>query len=146
MREPVIEVSTDIEAAPKTVWAAMTRRETAMFPGTELETDWQVGHPITFSGEWKGKPFQDKGEIRKVAVERELSFTHWSDMAGEEDRPENYHLVRYLLEPNGGSTKVTLSQFNEGGDHQLDDAMKAEFAENWRMMLDGLKQSAEAMQ
>ena len=34
--------------------------------GATVKTDWQVGHPITFSGTWKDKPFEDKGEILVV--------------------------------------------------------------------------------
>ena len=145
MQKPVVEVDTLIAADPKTVWQAMTGKQSAMFPGTEVETDWQVGHPITFRGEWKGKAFKDKGEIQSFEEPQELSFTHWSEMSGEADRPENYHLVRYRLEPRGDKTRVTLSQFNEGKQTELDAKTKAEFEKNWKMMLDGLKQSAEAM-
>jgi uncharacterized protein YndB with AHSA1/START domain len=145
MAQPVIEVTTRIDAAPEAVWDAMTRKDSAMFPGTEVDTDWQVGHPITFSGEWKGKPFKDKGEIRAFDEARELSFTHWSALSGDKDQPENYHLVRYVLEKQGEATKVTLNQFNEGTKRDLDDATKAEFTRNWKMMLDGLKQSVEKM-
>jgi hypothetical protein len=31
--------------------------------GAEVQTDWQVGSPITFKGEWEGKSYEDKGEI-----------------------------------------------------------------------------------
>ena len=145
MPKPVVEVDTTIAAGPSTVWKAMTGKHSAMFPGTEVETDWEVGHPISFTGEWKGKPFKDKGEIQSFDEERELSFTHWSEMSGEADRPENYHVVRYRLEPVGDKTKVTLSHFNEGKKADIDAATKAEFTKNWQMMLDGLKKSAEGM-
>jgi uncharacterized protein YndB with AHSA1/START domain len=144
MQKPVIEVSTTISADPGTVWAAMTRKKTAMFPDTELETDWEVGHPITLEGKHQGKPFTDHGEIRSLKEERELSFSHWSGKEGSE-QPESYHVVRYKLEPEGEKTKVTLSQFNEGRDTELKAETRLEFEKTWRMMLDGLKASAEAM-
>lgn len=145
MQNPVIEVDTLIAADPETIWSAMTNKQSAMFPGTTVETDWQVGHPISFSGEWKGKPFRDKGEIQSYEEAEELSFTHWSALSGEDDQPENYHLVRYTLERAGDKTRVRLSQFNEGPKPELDPKTKAEFERNWKMMLEGLKKSAEAM-
>lgn len=145
MQKPVVEVDTTIAADPETVWKAMTGKQSAMFPGTEVDTDWEVGHSILFKGEWKGKPFKDKGEIQTFREEEELSFTHWSELSGEADKPENYHVVRYRLEPVGEKTKVTLSQFNEGPKAELDAKTKAEFEKNWKVMLDGLKKSAEAM-
>ena len=145
MQKPVVEVDTTIAADAATIWKAMTRKQSAMFPGTEVDTDWEIGHPITFSGEWKGKPFKDKGEIQTFKEAEELSFTHWSAMSGEADRPENYHVVRYRLEAQGERTRVTLSQFNEGDKAEIDAQTRAEFKKNWTMMLEGLKKSAEGM-
>lgn len=145
MQKPVVEVDTTIAADAKTVWKAMTRKNSAMFLGSEVETDWEVGHPITFRGKWQGKTYKDRGEIQSVDEGKELSFTHWSELSGEPDRPENYHMVRYELVPQGDKTKVTVSQTNTGPKADVDAKTKAEFEKNWRMMLDGLKKSAEAM-
>ena len=142
MQKPLVEVDTTIAADPKTIWAAMTRKKTAMFAGTDVDTDWKVGHPISFFGKWKGKSFHDHGEIQSVKEGRELSFTHWSEMSGTPDKPENYHVVRYVLEPHGKTTKVILSQTNMGkGD--VDAKTRREYEDNWRMMLDGLKDAVE---
>ncbi|MEO8683890.1 MAG: SRPBCC domain-containing protein [Devosia sp.] len=144
MQKPVVEVDTTIAADPKTVWSAMTAKgKSALFAGTNVDTDWTVGHPITFSGDWKGKAFKDRGEIQSFKAGEELSFTHWSEMGGEADKPENYHLVRYVLKPSGKQTKVTLSQLNMGDKPAIDAKTKAEFAKNWSVMLDGLKQAVE---
>jgi uncharacterized protein YndB with AHSA1/START domain len=141
MQQPTVSVSTTIAATPDKVWKALTRKE---MMGAKVETDWQVGHPITFSGEWKGKPFKDMGEIQKFEQGKELSYTHWSDAARQEERPESYHLVRYELEPQGDKTRVTLSQTNMGKKTEVDEATKAEFKQTWSMMLDGLKKTAES--
>ena len=54
-----------IDAPRQRVWEALTDPElvSQYFMGAEVATDWQVGHPITFTGTWKDKPFEDKGEI-----------------------------------------------------------------------------------
>jgi uncharacterized protein YndB with AHSA1/START domain len=142
MHKPVVEVDTTIAAPTATVWKAM--KAGAMFPGTEIETDWKIGHPIVFKGEWKGRSFIDRGEIQTIAEARELSFTHWSDKDGSGERPPSYHVVKYQLEPAGAGTKVKLSQFNEGEETEIDAKTKAEFEQNWTAMLEGLKQTAEA--
>jgi len=142
MQDPVVEVDTHIAASAHKVWQAM--QQGAMFPGTSIETDWKIGHPITFSGEWQGRSFTDRGEIQTLSAERELSFTHWSDRDGRGERPASWHVVRYRLEPAGDGTRVTLSQFNEGAETDVDEKTRAEFEKNWTMMLAGLKQAAEA--
>ncbi len=141
MHKPVVEVKTEIAAPPTRVWGAM--KQGAMFPGTRIETDWKLGHPIVFSGEWNGKRFTDRGEIQTLSEDKELSFTHWSDTDGSGKRPPSYHLVRYRLEPTGERTRVTLSQFNEGQETQVDAKTRAEFEKNWTMMLEGLKTTVE---
>ena len=144
MEAPVVEIERTIKADVATVWNAMIGKQSALFPGTKVVTDWTVTHPITFSGEWNGKPFRDRGEIQSFTEKSELSFTHWSEKEGKPDRPESYHLVRYDLQPDGKQTKVTLSQFNLGKKTDIDAKTKAEFEKTWGLMLDGLKKAAEA--
>jgi uncharacterized protein YndB with AHSA1/START domain len=136
----VIEVATDIAAPRAAVWQAMTGKDGAMMPGTTIETDWKVGHPITFSGEWQGKAFKDYGEIVSVEKDRELSFSHWSKTP---ERPKDYHVVRYRLSGADGTTHVTLAQTNVGERVDIDDTTRAEFTRNWTMMLEGLKKAVE---
>lgn len=142
MHRPVIEIDTTIGAPTATVWKAM--KGGAMFPGTHIETDWKIGHPIVFKGDWKGRSFTDRGEIQSLSEARELSFSHWSDTDGSGERPPSYHVVKYELQPAGARTKVTLSQFIEGEETQVDAKNRAEFERNWTMMLESLKNAAEA--
>ena len=50
-------VETRIDAPPDKVWAALTDKEKlrSFFFGSDIETDWRVGSPIFFRGDWKGK-------------------------------------------------------------------------------------------
>ena len=59
------QAATTIDAPVEDVWNSVTDpdRISKYFMGADQATDWQVGHPITFTGEWKGQQYQDKGEI-----------------------------------------------------------------------------------
>lgn len=140
---PLVRVSEIVDAPAAQVWRSATQKTGLMFMGADVKTDWQVGHPITFKGEWKGKPFEDKGKVETFDEERRLAFTHFSPMSGKPDRPENYNLVSIEMAPNGSQTDVTLTQsIHLGADKPPQEAV-AEFEKNWRMMLGKLKAAAE---
>jgi uncharacterized protein YndB with AHSA1/START domain len=129
-----------IDAAPERVWEALTDPEQVreyMF-GAEVDSSFRPGSPITWKGEWGGKPFEDKGEVIASEPGRLLEVTHFSAMSGKDDRPENYHRVRYELAESDGGTSVALSQDGNNTAEEADHAAK-----NWQAMLDGLKQVAE---
>jgi uncharacterized protein YndB with AHSA1/START domain len=140
MEKPVVEVDTMIDMDAETIWKKMTTEKSAMFPGSTIETDWQPGHKYKLQGEWQGHSYTDYGEIERADVGRELSFTHWSKTP---ERPQNYHLVRYTLTPDGKKTKVSLAQFNRGPKPEVDDKTREEFRKTWTMMLDSLKRAVE---
>jgi uncharacterized protein YndB with AHSA1/START domain len=136
----VATAETDIQAAPSQVWQALTDPERIkewMF-GSLVETDWQPGSPITWSGEFQGKSYQDKGEVLAFEPERLLRVTHFSPLTGGEDVPENYHAVEYRLEPRGTGTHLTISNDNNGSQQEADHA-----TETWSTMLSGLKKYVE---
>jgi uncharacterized protein YndB with AHSA1/START domain len=141
MEKSVVEVETHIAAKPDEVWAAMTNRQSPMFMGATMDTDWKPGSGYVLKGEWEGRGFTDYGKIETALPGRELSFTHWSKTP---DPPESYNAVRYQIVPDGSGSRVTLAQFQRGKELQLDDKTKAEFKKNWSMMLDALKAAAEA--
>ncbi len=61
-----------------------------------VETTWEVGAPITWSGEYEGKAYEDHGTVLAGDVRAQvLSTTHFSPLTGKEDVPENYHTVTY---------------------------------------------------
>jgi uncharacterized protein YndB with AHSA1/START domain len=140
MTDHVATASTTIDADPDRVWAAMTepRLVAEYMMGSEVASDWQPGSPVTWSGEWEGKPYQDKGEVLQAEPGRLLEVTHYSPLTGADDVPENYHRVRYELSRAGEGTAVQLTQ--DGCDSAK---QAAEFSQNWQGMLDGLKKVAE---
>jgi uncharacterized protein YndB with AHSA1/START domain len=102
-----------IDAPRAKVWDALTNPEKVKqyMHGTNMSTDWKMGGPITWRGEWKGQAYEDKGTVLAVDPEKLLRNTHWSPMGGSEDKPENYHTVRF---PAGASFVLTQSAA-EGG-------------------------------
>lgn len=140
---PVVSVSETVDASPSEVWDTVTRKTGVMFMGTDVRTDWQEGHAITFKGEWKGKAFEDRGKVAVFDKGKEVAFTHFSPMSGKEDSPENYNLVSIELQPKGAATGVTLTQsIHRQADEPSDEAV-AEFEKNWKLMLAKLKNEAE---
>ena len=131
----------DVDAGQDAVWAALTdpARIAGWMMGAEVRTDWRVGSPITWSGEMDGTSYEDKGEVLEVDEPNRLSMTHYSPLSGEEDVPENYHTLTYVLDGHNGHTHVSLSQDNNSS------ADAAEHSQaNWEKMLAGLKATVEA--
>jgi uncharacterized protein YndB with AHSA1/START domain len=128
--------------APRTkVWDALTNPEKVKqyMHGTNLSSDWKVGSPITWKGEWKGQSYEDKGAVLETEPPKLLKYTHWSPMGGSEDKAENYHTVKYELAEEGGKTILTLTQDNNPTQVEADKMA----ADNWGPVLRGLKQTAE---
>jgi uncharacterized protein YndB with AHSA1/START domain len=130
-----------IDAPGAAVWDALTNPEKVKryMHGTNLDTNWQVGSPIRWKGEWKGQEYEDKGELLEFEPQTRLKYTHWSPMGGSEDRPENYHTVAVVLVDRGGTTELTLTQDNNPSQEAADQMAE----NNWGPMLEGLKQTAE---
>ena len=146
MSEPTAQASTVIEASREAVWEALTDPDLVReyFMGTTVVTDWKLGSPITFSGEWGGKSYTDKGEILDLEPAARLAFSHWSPMSGTPDAPEHYHVVEIALGDEGGNTAVTLTQSNlRGGITDSDHANRDEYEKTWAAVLSGLKQTVE---
>ena len=75
----VAKVSSTVEAPIDQVWQALITPETIkeyMF-GAAVKSDWKVGSPIVWKGEWKGKPFEDKGRILEVQQGKRLRYSHF---------------------------------------------------------------------
>ena len=146
MPESAADVSELIASKPSQVWEALTNPEKIgqYYLGAEVGTDWKVGGPITWRGEWEGKAYSDKGEILDFDPPRHLSYSHWSAMSGTEDAAENYHQVDIDLTEVDGGTQVRLRQSNlVGGVTEDDRKSRPEFEKNWRSMLQGLRKVVE---
>ena len=137
LQKKQVKESVTINAPVSKVWQALIDPAIIKqyFFGTEAKSDWKPGSPITFTGEWKGQSYKDKGTILKVEPNKLLQHTYWSSMAGLEDIPENYITVTNRLEGDDKQTKLTISQ-----DMCTDEE---EAKEMWKTVLAGLKKTVE---
>jgi uncharacterized protein YndB with AHSA1/START domain len=133
--------SITINAKPERVWKALTdpAEVKQYLYGTDVTTDWRQGSPITYSGIWKGQPYEDKGTIVEIDPPRLLKSSYFSPLSGKEDKPENYNIVSYALAPEGTGVRLTITQSN----NPTDDA-RQQAETNWGMMLDQIKKLVEA--
>jgi len=141
MTGTVASAEVEVHATPERVWAALTEPDqiAAYMGGSRVETTWRVGSPITWSGEYDGHAYQDKGEVLAYDEPHVLSVTHYSPLMGQDDQPENYHTLVYKLTAAGDTTRLSLTQ-----DGCTDEAQAEQFSRNWQQMLEGLKTHVES--
>lgn len=140
MRGIVATAEIYIDAPAEQVWATLTEPAAvkAWMFGTDLETDWRVGGPIVWKGEYEGRSYEDKGEVLGFDPPRSFSVTHFSPMSGQDDLPENYHTLVFALAATDQGTRLELSQDNNTSD---DEAQRA--VANWTQALRSVKVHAE---
>jgi uncharacterized protein YndB with AHSA1/START domain len=129
-----------IAAPAANVWDALVTPAAikAYMFGVTVTSDWSVGSPIVWIGEWQGRAYEDKGIILQIVRERVLEFSHFSPLAGAADLPENYHIVTVHLSSDGAQTRVLLHQ-----DNNLTDEACTRAEKNWSVVLAGLKHFVE---
>ena len=135
--------TTEISATAQRVWAALTEPEqiATYMAGSHVTTTWMVGSPISWEGEYDGRPYRDTGVVLTYDEPHILSVTHYSPMLGQPDEPENYHTLIYTLTPSEAGTQLQLTQSG-----CTDEDQAAQFSQNWQTFLDGLKAHVEAQQ
>ncbi|MGH7233890.1 MAG: SRPBCC family protein [Candidatus Saccharimonadales bacterium] len=133
--------SIDINAPVEKVWDALTNPEVIkkyLFD-TNTVTSWEVGSQIVWQGVWEGKPYKDKGVVLDFQPNKLLKTTHWSPMAGTEDKPENYHVVTYELQTRGDVTLLVITQSNNSTQEDADSMAE----KGWKPILQTLKSLLE---
>ena len=78
------------------------------FFGADVHSDWKEGSPITFTGEFNGNSYHEKGTILQCQPERLLQYSHWSDLEQLPDLPENYRNWTFRIEPAGPDASCRL--------------------------------------
>ena len=128
--------SITIDAPIDEVWKAITTPELIKqwFFGVDTESDWSPGSPLIHRGEWQGKPYVDNGEIVRIEPPTVLVHTHWSDVSGLPDAPENYQEVTWALSERDRLIELMITERNLPSE----DA-KAASEDGWKVALTSLK-------
>ena len=129
-----------IDAPSEKVWEALTNPDIIKkyFFGTNTITDWKVGGPISFTGEFQGTHYEDKGTVTVFDPYSIIKYKYWSSMSGTENKPENYLTITYELVKEKNQTRLNITQENI-----RDIKTKEHSEENWRMVLANLKRVVE---
>jgi uncharacterized protein YndB with AHSA1/START domain len=136
----VAHANATIRAPVSKVWDALVNPDLIkkyMF-GATVVSDWKQGSSIVWKGEWKGKPFEDRGVVLEIDPERRLVYDHYSPLTGP-DVPDNHHKVSIELAASDGYVRLFLSQDNNHSDDARKHAQR-----NWEAVVAGIKKVAEA--
>ncbi len=117
-----------IDAAPERIWHALTDPATIAqyFLGTHVDTDWKVGSPIVFRGEYQGNAYEDHGEVLAFEPGKLFRITHFSG--------DVRHVVAWELD--GTTVRITQSE-------NTSEAEVAQAEQTWAMVLGNLKDLLE---
>ena len=136
------QTSIEINANPEKVWDVLVNPDLVKeyLHGTTMKADWREGGAITWSGEWNGQSYVDKGTVLTYTPYKAIKTTHWSPMSGKVDNPENYHHVTYELNEDNGKTTLTLTQGNSPTQQDADSMIE----NGWKPMMLEIKELAES--
>ena len=135
-----LKTSTTIDAPVEGVWEAITTPALIKqwFFGVDTQSDWTVGSPLVHTGEYQGKPYVDRGEILQIDPPRLLEHSHWSEVSGKPDRPDEYQIVTWSLAERGAGTELTVTERNLPSDEAAKTSEQA-----WKAALGALKELLE---
>lgn len=137
-----VDKSILINASKTKIWKALTDPSLIKeyLYGTETISDWKVGSDLIFQGEWEGQLYKDKGHIIEITPEKILRYDYWSGFSGLEDIPENYSLVTYSLEDEGGDVRLRVNQTGFGNEQN-----QSHSETGWPQVLEKIKEIAETL-
>lgn len=135
-----LSTSIDINASIDKVWFALTNKEMIKqyFWGTETNTDWKEGSPISFSGTWEETKYEDKGFILKIEKEKTFKHSYWSSFWGTDYNPDDFSIITYELSKNGEQTNLTVTQEGFKDEQSRDHSVG-----NWKGIFDNIKNLLE---
>ena len=107
--------------------------------GTEAVSDWKVGSPLIFQGEWEGKAYKDKAIILVFDPGKCFSYSYWSGFSGMEDLPENYSTIIFYLEDDGNETILKLEQKGFANEEA-----RKHSESNWTGVMEGMRGIVES--
>lgn len=129
-----------IHASVAKVWNALVDPTIAKeyFMGAAVITDWKVGSPILFKGEFNRNQYQEKGVLLKVEPNVQLQYSHWSPFDGLPDVQENYRTWSFNLSKKDKGILLAVSE-----DSIPTEKQKNRSDEFWKGALETLKKIVE---
>jgi uncharacterized protein YndB with AHSA1/START domain len=139
-KELTLKKTISMKAPAAKVWETLTKPEfiKQWLYGTNTISDWKVGSPIIFTGNWQGVEYKDKGTILDLEADKILRYDYWSAFSGLPDSPENYSIITFDLTPKDHDTMLTLTQTNFANE-----TMYSHSEQNWDATLDTMKKFIE---
>ena len=135
----IAEYKAKINAPIDKVWDALTKPELVkqyLF-GSNLKTSWIVGEKISWTGEFNGQDFEDKGVVLEFEPKKRLVYSYLSSWSGLEDIPENYLFVRNEVTEKNGVTELIITQSN------YDEEKATHSQKNWEVVVNEIKKMLE---
>jgi uncharacterized protein YndB with AHSA1/START domain len=101
-----------INATLDRVWDILTKPELVKLwqYGSDLQTNWEVGHAIKFETKWEDKIFEQWGTVLEFTPMTKLRYSLFAPRPDLEDKPENYFEMIYALTNDNGQTKLEIIQ------------------------------------
>ena len=138
----ILKKERHIASTPLKLWSVLTDNQfIEQWLGVQMVTDWQPGSPIAFTFTYKDKEIIDKGAILHFEPGKKFSYNYWSVFSTTEDKPENYSVITFEIQPNENGSLLQLTQTNFST--QL---MYTHADNNWEETLDTIKKLAEENQ
>ena len=125
----------------KKLWPVLTESKYTkiyMFNCT-VSTDWEIGSPITWQGNYQGYEAFQKGKILDIKQDELIKYSTFDPNFGLEDKPENYIHVSYILKDIDGQTELTI--INETFDES--EERMGHINQGWDMVIGAIKTTDE---
>jgi uncharacterized protein YndB with AHSA1/START domain len=108
--EPRVVKSVEIAASVKDVWRALTEMDqiTQWMGGACVESNWEPGAEITFTGKLNKYKYRDRGTVLAVEREKLLKYSHWAGLSRLPDLPQNRTVITFNLDWTGKKTSLTV--------------------------------------
>src|SRR5262245_31391498 len=110
--ELAVVKSIEIFASTNDVWRALTETDkiAQWMGGAHVESRWEIGGDITFTGKMPGfdKTYRDRGTVLAIEREKLLKYSHWSELSRLPDTPENRTLITFSLDWTGEKTQLSV--------------------------------------
>jgi uncharacterized protein YndB with AHSA1/START domain len=105
-----VQLSIRIRATPSVVWATLldASKIARWMGGAHVESTWQPGSAITFTGTLNNRPYQDRGTVLVCEPERELRYNHWSSWSRRVDSEETRTVITLEVQHDNLTSEKTF--------------------------------------